>query len=172
MSDNSRCRELNQLTRDSLTGAVLRLMAAKPLASLTVSEVCRTAGVSRNAYYRNYDSIPGILREHLVAAWRSYEAARQAEHLTSEQLGELFCTYVYDERALISLLYQQGQMGLVEGILYEALGPAPGEAAASRYIKSCTAYLVYGFVVAMAAGGFAETPAEIKALLHTVQPAE
>ena len=172
MSDNSSCLKQNQIIRESLTEAVLRLMATRPLVTLTVAEVCRTAGVSCNVYYRSYDSIPDILREHLVTTWRSYASAHQDEYPAPEQLGELFCAYIYDERELISLLYQQGQMGLVEGILYEILGPVPGEAASSRYIKSCAAYWVYGIVIAMAAGGFAETPAEIKALLHTARPAE
>ena len=135
----------------------------------TVAEVCRTAGVSRNVYYRSYDSIPDILREHMVTTWRNYASAHQAEYPAPEQLGELFCAYIYSERRFITLLNRDGLMQVLEDLLYESLGPGEDVTGADLYLKSCWAYLVYGFIVAMVRSGFTDRPEEIAALLKSVQ---
>ena len=43
--------ELNKLVTDSLGEALLSLMADKPYAKITVTELCKKAGVSRAAFY-------------------------------------------------------------------------------------------------------------------------
>ncbi len=48
--------ELNKLVTDSLGEALLSLMADKPYAKITVTELCKKAGVSRAAFYGNYSS--------------------------------------------------------------------------------------------------------------------
>lgn len=57
--------ESNAFVRECIRGALIQLMASKPFASITVSDIARRAGVSRNAYYRNYASKEAILDEYL-----------------------------------------------------------------------------------------------------------
>ncbi|MGT2934095.1 TetR/AcrR family transcriptional regulator [Streptococcus catagoni] len=58
-------REAKSLSRESLEIALLTLLETKPLAQITISELVSRAGVSRNAFYRNYNSKEDILN-HLL----------------------------------------------------------------------------------------------------------
>ena len=58
-------REANAITRESLFEALLLLVEKKPFEKITVSELVRRAGVSRTAFYRNYNSITEIVEERL-----------------------------------------------------------------------------------------------------------
>lgn len=59
-------KESNQLTKESIETALLFLMEKKDLQQISISELVRKAGVSRNAFYRNYKSKEEIL-EHAYA---------------------------------------------------------------------------------------------------------
>ncbi|HEM6266420.1 TPA: TetR/AcrR family transcriptional regulator [Streptococcus suis] len=54
-------KEANQLTKESIETALLFLLEKKELKQISVSELVRKAGVSRNAFYRNYKSKEEIL---------------------------------------------------------------------------------------------------------------
>ena len=54
-------QEANQITRESIETALLHLMDNKDLPQISISELVRKAGVSRNAFYRNYKSKEEIL---------------------------------------------------------------------------------------------------------------
>mgnify|MGYP000028362184 FL=1 len=49
---NTRNSELCQQTKDSIANAAVDLLLAEPEAELSVTRLCRQAGVSRNAFYR------------------------------------------------------------------------------------------------------------------------
>ena len=48
--------EVNKLVVESLQGALLLLIGKKPYESITVTELCKKAGVSRMAFYGNFRS--------------------------------------------------------------------------------------------------------------------
>lgn len=54
-------QESNQLTKESIETALLQLLEKKELTKISVSELVRRAGVSRAAFYRNYNSKEEIL---------------------------------------------------------------------------------------------------------------
>ena len=55
--------ELNRLVIESLQGALLQLVAKKAYDSITVTELCKKAGVSRMAFYGNFDSKDDIIKK-------------------------------------------------------------------------------------------------------------
>lgn len=60
-------KESRKLTRESLeTALLLLLLEKKPLNQITISELVAKAGVSRNAFYRNYKSKEAILESILT----------------------------------------------------------------------------------------------------------
>lgn len=63
-------QETNRLTKEALETALLLLLESKNLAQITVSELVAKAGVSRNAFYRNYKSKEDMLKGILIAVTR------------------------------------------------------------------------------------------------------
>ncbi|MBT1174686.1 TetR/AcrR family transcriptional regulator [Bifidobacterium sp. LC6] len=59
--------ESNAFVRACIEGALIQLMEMKPFESITVTDIAKRAGVSRNAYYRNYASKEAILDGFLAA---------------------------------------------------------------------------------------------------------
>ena len=55
--------ESNALVRDCLKTALLELMKERSYKEVSVSELCRKAGVSRMAFYRNYQVVNDLFRE-------------------------------------------------------------------------------------------------------------
>jgi len=54
-------QESNLLTREAIETALLQLLEKKDLTKISISELVKRAGVSRAAFYRNYDSKEEIL---------------------------------------------------------------------------------------------------------------
>lgn len=57
-------KEANQLTRESIETALLFLLEGKEIQQISISELVKKAGVSRNAFYRNYKSKEEILEAY------------------------------------------------------------------------------------------------------------
>lgn len=57
-------QELNQITKESLFIALMQLMEKKDFNSISITEIAEKAGVSRMAYYRNYQSKEDILTQY------------------------------------------------------------------------------------------------------------
>ncbi len=56
----------NLFVRDCITKALFKLMKSTNYNEITVSALVREAGVSRNSFYRNFQSIEDILWQHLI----------------------------------------------------------------------------------------------------------
>ena len=54
-------QESNLLTKEAIETALLQLLEKKDLAKISISELVKRAGVSRAAFYRNYESKEAIL---------------------------------------------------------------------------------------------------------------
>lgn len=71
MAATEHAQAIKQDSRDYLTTALLQLLTTKDLADITVTQVVKRAGVSRMAFYRNFDTLTDVLTayfEPLIAA--------------------------------------------------------------------------------------------------------
>ncbi|MGL4740339.1 MAG: TetR/AcrR family transcriptional regulator [Sarcina sp.] len=57
--------ESNAITRESIESALIQLMKTKSFQEISITDISKKAGVSRNAYYRNYSSKEDILSKYL-----------------------------------------------------------------------------------------------------------
>ena len=64
MAATEHAQAVKQDTKAFITTALLQLLAKEKLSVLTVSQVCKRAGVSRMAFYRNFDDLDQILYEY------------------------------------------------------------------------------------------------------------
>ena len=92
--------------KTELTKALLLLLKKKKLNEITISELCKKAGLSRLSFYRNYDSMEEIIREHLSGITDSFLASSSANFRTTprEEFITLLFEHMYSIRDLVSLL--------------------------------------------------------------------
>ncbi|UUM61404.1 TetR/AcrR family transcriptional regulator [Streptococcus suis] len=93
-------KEANQLTKESLETALLFLLEKKELKNISVSELVRKAGVSRNAFYRNYKSKEEILEiyyertsSNLKKKWQSLQ-----EKVHKDGVKQSFVEFVQEQK--------------------------------------------------------------------------
>lgn len=60
-------KESNTITRESIELALIHLLKTKKFQDISITEITSRAGVSRNAYYRNYNSKDDILNKCISA---------------------------------------------------------------------------------------------------------
>lgn len=103
-------------TRLRIFDALLGLTNSKPLAEITVTELCRAAHVSRMTFYRNYSSKEEVLISRLDQLFAEYEQTT-APFLAAGELwyGEghicMCFTYFEKHREFINCLYKSGYAG-------------------------------------------------------------
>lgn len=57
--------EANAITCECIESALIQLMKEKSFQQISITDIAKKAGVSRNAYYRNYSSKEDILSKYL-----------------------------------------------------------------------------------------------------------
>ena len=93
---------------ECITQSLFRLMRKKPYREITVTDIAREAGVSRNSFYRNYQSIEEIVRQFLEGKtskrWREFIVCPDRHsHVVCEMLYHFL-----DMKEEIDLLYRAG----------------------------------------------------------------
>lgn len=78
-------KESNKITRECIETALILLMAEKEYNEITISEIVKRAGVSRTAYYRNYESKEDILKTLLYDVIADVNGAMEQFSYISEQ---------------------------------------------------------------------------------------
>lgn len=74
--------EQKRITRESLLMALIALWDKKPYERITVTELAEKAGVSRMAFYRNYESKDEIIAEHVRKLYTGYITELEREGRT------------------------------------------------------------------------------------------
>lgn len=55
--------ELNRITLESITQALVLLMETKDYEKISVTDICKKAGVSRNAFYKNFGTKENVFHK-------------------------------------------------------------------------------------------------------------
>ena len=61
----------NAYVIENITKALLKLLQEKPIEEISISELCKQAGIGRASFYRNFDSKEDILRTYIRGLFRS-----------------------------------------------------------------------------------------------------
>lgn len=109
MEQNKKVDRRVLYTKMFLRESLLALMKEKPIAKITLSELCRHAGINRNTFYAHYSSpeaLLGTIQEEL------YEQVKQSIERSSKNgsistlLTEI-CQAIYDSRDLCAVLFSE-----------------------------------------------------------------
>lgn len=100
--------------QEEILEALLILMARKKLNDISISELCERAGVSRMAYYRNYDSKVEILERHLDTLFELYLTEVQSVSVTEPyDFALMFFRYFAGQKRFLRLLAKSGVQTII-----------------------------------------------------------
>ncbi|MGT2743965.1 TetR/AcrR family transcriptional regulator [Streptococcus phocae subsp. phocae] len=116
-------QEARKITRESMEIALLTLLETKPLAQITISELVAKAGVSRNAFYRNYTSKENILEHLLTSVIRRILRGIKGFDLKSQayQAWLYLFTEAKKEAQLLKMIFKHHQQQLLSQIVTKRL---------------------------------------------------
>ena len=109
--------ELNKVVKESLEGALFKLITIKSYDDITIIELCKKAGVSRTSFYANYATKDEILKSIVV----------ELQKELGERIGSPF-------RQSISLEWYKGLFSLVKERA-DILKPIFGAGFQNKYLE-------------------------------------
>ncbi len=161
MGYNKRNDEINALTKESIAMAYYKLLQSN--SNISVSMICETAGVSRNAYYRNFASTDDIIIYGLILKWAQYCEENPLPPDDNEAVKQQLIQFFYAEKEFIRAIKQHNKVYLIEELFRTVIIPAE-DIGIEKYLLYVVAYAVYGMIRAMIDNDFSETPEQILSL--------
>ena len=155
----------NAYVVEQLTGALLELLREKPLADISVSELCEKAGVGRTSFYRNYQEKEDILRARVYHLFKDW-TGRLGEGAPLDRLILAMFSHFEEHRDFYALLNQRGLIGLLKDVILELCGFHPELEAKAAYASAFAAYSLYGWVEVWFRRGMKESAAELAELFR------
>ena len=145
------CNEIAQNSQARIADALILLMERKPFASVTISELCRDAGVSRPTFYSLFDSMEDVVRYILRSDYCYAPETVQAECCGLESFCLGYSSYISAHRDFLSLLMRNGLFHVLYGSIEESLTGCgcfltDADPAFRRYAAHFTAGGLAGFI--------------------------
>lgn len=157
--------ELNRVVVESLQGALLQLLTQKPYAEITVTELCRRAGVSRMAFYGNFGDKDGILKRILLYMQGQLVASIGSpfnQPVTAEWYEKLFLLVQRQAQTLKLILcagLQDKYLEIVDGVILSRKNMSPRE----TYLKLLWGGGMLNAIAHWLSSGMKESPSEMAA---------
>lgn len=111
-------------TQDRLCESLLKMLRHTPLSAIKISDLCKNADVSRNAFYRSFETLDDILVYHLdkICQEMSHYLS-DADSLSSlEAYIAGFFHFWYTHKADLNLFFSNNRTNLLVGQLSAAIG--------------------------------------------------
>ena len=157
----------NAYVVERLTVALLALLKEKPLADISVSELCDRAGVGRTSFYRNYQEKEDILRTRVYHLFKDW-TGRLGDGAPLDRLILAMFTHFEAHRDFYALLNERKLIGLLKDVILELCGFRPDQEARAAYASAFAAYSLYGWGEVWFRRGMRESAAEMAALFEGV----
>ena len=114
------CNPIALSSQAQISEALNRLMSRKPFSSITVSELCRESGVSRQTFYSLFSSMENVVVFTLQT--RACQLPHKSEDVsTLEQFCSCYSRYICENRDYLRLLVENGVAYLLYHSIYESL---------------------------------------------------
>ena len=159
MGYNKRNDAINAITKESIAFAYYELLQSEK--SISVTLICKKAGASRNAYYRNYGSTDEIIIYCLVSKWAKYCEVHPVPPENGEVLRQRLIQFFYSEKEFVRAIKKHDKIYLIEDLFRKVIVPADA-VGITKYILYMLAYSVYGMIRTMIDQDFSETPEQIE----------
>lgn len=163
-----RNKELNQLTVESISEALLQLMQTKEYAKISVTDLCRKAGVSRNAFYQNFGTLDNVFKRIVLGFNRDVILRKLGnpfnQRTNPEWYVKFFQTvteYAHLFQLIISCNLQHLYLGYVNDLLTD-----PKQDAVTRYRRLMWNGAIQNIIIDWIERGMPETPEEMAKICY------
>lgn len=85
-------------TRMVIEESFLKLLKEKPVAKITVTEICQLAHINRGTFYKHYPDVPGLLEAMEEDLFQRIESAFGEEMMDAEQFLVKMLNYTLAEK--------------------------------------------------------------------------
>ncbi|GIP16014.1 TetR family transcriptional regulator [Paenibacillus montaniterrae] len=163
-------------TKSALHKALLVLLKNNALEEISVSALCREAGVNRGTFYLHYKEVSALFDEHLRQLLNDleqsfYEPIRQTPRLSASELDpstirifhhvkkyQPFYEIVFDKKS--SLSYYYSLFNKIKALLQESVASASNSADYNDFdfMLSYQANAIMGLLIGWSGQGFAASP--------------
>ena len=167
--------------RKCLTTVLIKLSGEKPFPAITITELCRAAGVSRMTFYRNYQSKEEVLTSYLAELVEEYRVLNAPLLEAGERwygIGHLTTCFAFfkEHSDLMTCLFTCGFIKqLVDAVSGYMLSNWGDGTQKSEYLLTAFAGALCSAYALWAKGGFKETPrqmADLMCCFYTGLPSE
>lgn len=157
----------NTYVVEHITNAILDLLKEKPMADISISELCDKAGVGRVSFYRNYESKEDIIKSKISYIFHDWlNSCERINNIPlSQKLKDLFGHFEshYD---FYKLLSDRRLTYLLKDIFMEDYGPKPEDEMFAAYTKAYFASVIYGWIDVWFMRGMRDSAEEIAGLFQ------
>ena len=115
------------LSQQLIAEAMLALLGEKAFSEISVSDLCKRAGVSRQTFYSLFGSKENVIHYILKNSCR-YEPAEEEKSCRSACFRDLcigYSRYIVEKRAILELLVKNDIMHCFYDVQYESLMACP-----------------------------------------------
>ncbi len=106
---NTKNNKRRQETRQRIEGVLMELLQERELSQISVSDICKEAGVNRSTFYANYDDIYDLA--NAIGKQLEQEVDTLYDHDPASQLGlhygDLF-QHIYDHQTVYKTYFKLG----------------------------------------------------------------
>ena len=118
------CNKTALTSQSAIADALLSLMEEKPYTRISVSEICKSAGVSRQTFYTLFASKDNVIAYELERKYcfrpEEHECCRSSMSLELEDICHAYSIYITECRDILALLVRNDILYLLQDNLYNS----------------------------------------------------
>lgn len=152
--------ESNKVTREALQIAMFKLMGKTPFDKITISDITKRAGVSRAAFYRNYESKEALVEEICQEVFTHLHASMKSERFKNDRkawYADFFST-IKENREYFQI-YLDAHLQITEQFMLDAIYPS--SSIQEHYVHAAREGAFVSILTDWFNAGMNETPEEM-----------
>ena len=149
--------ESNKITRDCLRIAMIKLMDKKDFEKITITEITNLAGVSRTAFYRNYESKEALVEDICQSVFsRLKEAVGSDLYRTNRKIWYVTFFQTINDNSEYFRIYLNAHLDVGELFVLESVFPS--STPLERYTNSAKGGSFFRILIDWFSDGMKESP--------------
>ncbi len=167
---NSSNTEQKALSKECIQTALLSIMETKLLRNISISEIAEKAGVSRNAFYRNFQSKEQVLENYVNDITEDFYKRIDSSNNVSRRnfLVNLF-KHLYGQRNIIEIIRKNNISYMLEDVFNYYAKKVTYKLSDNKYTNYYIGGGLYALVMQWAKNSYTESPEEMSDILIQIQ---